>query len=75
MAMCNAAWHDEQGEQHSCTKRSHLHRRAHLCGCSAHIPNCADEEPQPSDGPDYHADHSQWAARQRRSLNHKKDGR
>jgi hypothetical protein len=27
-------------------------------------PHCIDREPEPGDGPDYHADHSYWASRQ-----------
>lgn len=31
------------------------------CSCTIRV----DREPQPSDGPDYHADHASWEQRQR----------
>lgn len=34
----------------------------------AENPNFADPEPQPGDGPDYHAEHAAWAARQEKGA-------
>lgn len=32
------------------------------------MPDTGDREPQPTDGPDYHAEHAAWASRQKRPI-------